>query len=177
MKDVAQAQQKGIFVSDLERRTLKEIDMAVESTCGKEVLPAEVLDNLARIEDLVPVARDRFRGLILTWWYMGYGLVKVVEGRRSLEREEYIYGGGRTEGELRKAGVPVHNARPEEAKRSWCVPQASKHVQGLACDISLLDYGKEGQRLMVAVSDHFGVEWGGTWKVRDYGHFQVGGKK
>ena len=114
-----------------------------------------------------------FEFLLLGLAWVGYGRLRVVEGLRSLEREKKLWGQGRTEGECRKAGVPVEYASPDSEKRVWCLPEKSKHVRGMAIDLDLSMYAGCVPLAMGRIAKMLHVTWGGNWRVRDYGHFEV----
>lgn len=131
--------------------------------------------NLAALEGLEPHARARFTGLVLLLAYQGYGRIRILEGRRSLERQQLLYGLGRSELQCKLAGVPAEYAKPAESEVTWCAPEVSGHVRGISCDIDLDAYGPRAQRDIVNRAKLLGFEWGGDWTVKDKRHFQAGG--
>jgi peptidoglycan L-alanyl-D-glutamate endopeptidase CwlK len=97
----------------------------------------------------------------------GYEMV-LLEGYRSPERQN----------ELADAGGHVTNAR---AFQSW-------HQYGLAGDCAFLRDGKvviserdpwamRGYQLYGQVAEQAGLTWGGRWKLLDFGHVELAGKR
>lgn len=59
--------------------------------------------------------------------------IYVFEARRTLERQYELYGKGRTQTALKKAGVPIEYARPNEKVVTWTLQ--SNHLKWKAVDI------------------------------------------
>ena len=55
---------------------------------------------------------------------------------------------------------------------TWCKPEDSKHVTGNAIDISFSMYDKVPVAVCEVLSKLLNITWGGSWEVRDYGHFE-----
>lgn len=132
------------------------------------------LDPRSLIESLESEHRTRFRGLILVVAMLGMGRVKVISCRRSLQEQQVIWGRGRTIADCRRAGVPEIHASPDEAKVTWAAPRLSKHVGGLALDLDVSMYEQENYSILGHAARSLGLDWGGDWRVKDYGHFEVG---
>lgn len=88
---------------------------------------------------------------------------KLICGYRTQKEQDRLYAQGRT-----KVGKKV----------TWT--RRSRHTQRIAFDIAIV----KGDRISWRSEDYFsigrlgkslGLTWGGDWKVRDYGHFQLGG--
>jgi len=67
---------------------------------------------------------------------------------------------------------------------SWV--QHSKHEDGLAIDIAPYEYWQRGGKKSIswdasdpvwgqigAIGEHLGLTWGGRWKIKDLGHFEM----
>lgn len=102
----------------------------------------------------------------------GYGMVRVRSGRRTLAQQQRIYGDGRTVLECQRVGVPGAYAHPGAEKRTWTLPECSKHVKGEAFDIDFGQYGKEHFSSIGEIGEECGFYWGGRWEAKDYGHFE-----
>ena len=133
----------------------------------------EDMDPKGLIEELRSDSRTYFRGVLLSIGMIGFGRVRVICCHRSLERQREIFGQGRTEAECEAAGVPRHLAMPNGTIRTWCKPEDSKHVKRRAMDIDLTGYPGTSFELLGHVARSFKCTWGGAWKVRDYGHFEI----
>lgn len=138
-------------------------------------MPEQLRLNLQAISDLRWAAAVRFQGLLLCWSIAGYNRVRVLEATRSLERQQQLYGQGRSVQECKLAGVPAVYADPDAAHVTWCKPEESGHVQGRACDIDLDAYKGRGLGRAIAIAKALGFEWGGEWTVQDTRHFEIGG--
>lgn len=134
------------------------------------------------LEDLDPqnlISRCDARYRLRMWMLLlglamaGFGKVRVTESRRSLERQQELYGYGRNKQECREAGVPEHYAQPAKGRVTWIRPEQSKHVQGRAIDLDVSAYGVSQLQAVLPVCKILGITWGGTWHVRDYGHFEA----
>lgn len=147
--------------------------MAKESASERAKAALSILDPHDILWKLEDTTRMRARGFLCVLAYNGYGLVRVSSGRRSIEVQQRLYAQGRTADELRKAGINPHIANPEADKVTWTKPADSYHVVGRAFDLWLEAYWMESWREIGRIGKLFGFEWGGDWKVRDYGHFQL----
>lgn len=86
---------------------------------------------------------------------------KIISGYRSPKEQLELYAQGRT-----KPGKIVTKLKD------------SKHCHGKAVDVAILkngkiswdpkDYARIGQ-----IGVELGLIWGGNWKMRDYGHFEI----
>lgn len=138
---------------------------------AKQVI--EMQDPHLMIDGTKDEVRNRFRGLLLVLSYHGYGRARVIAGTRSLNQQMLIYGKGRTEAQCLKNGVPKIYARPDGPIVTWCVPSKSRHVQGRAIDISFAAYTEMDWKRVGSIAASLKISWGGNWKVRDYGHFEI----
>jgi len=132
-----------------------------------------MMDPKGMIEELRTDCRTYFRGVLLTIGMIGFGRVRVICCHRPLARQREIYGWGRTTAECEAVGVPGELAKPKMQQRTWCRPQDSKHVQRRAMDLDLSGYPNSSLELLGHVARSFKCTWGGSWKVRDYGHFEI----
>jgi hypothetical protein len=132
-----------------------------------------VVDPKGLIGGCEPSAVMRFRLLVLGLALLGYGRVRVIAGRRTLDSEGRLYGLGRTERECGAAGVPGQYSRPGEKRVVWCKPSESNHVRGLAIDVSFAAYGEVSVSHIGELVADLGIHWGRDWKVRDREHFEV----
>jgi peptidoglycan L-alanyl-D-glutamate endopeptidase CwlK len=147
--------------------------------------------SLSRLEgvhpDLVAVVKEAIQ-----WTAQDF---LVVEGRRTKEQAYRNFGKGRTYRECQLAGCPVEYARPTLKKVTWVRnPLGSKHViqgsgYGHAMDLypypipkdldrpgpETLDKFRAIAKAMEEAAQrlHVPIEWGGTWKVGDYPHFEL----
>jgi len=141
--------------------------------CKGELLLGRSLETAMT---LGPPAQWAFVGLFLAWRYVGYGRVRVISSRRSLDDQHRLYGHGRTRKECAKRGVPVEYSRPELGQVTWCKPEDSMHLQGRAMDLMLDEYDAKHQRLMYAIARCMGFKLGVDWKKVDSRHFEWRGK-
>lgn len=132
-----------------------------------------ILDPKGLVQDLAYAAQRQLTVVLLTLAYEGYGRIRVISGRRSLDAQNELFGKGRSEAECAAQGVPKSYARSDEKVVSWIPPYQSKHVLGKAVDVSWLVYPSPQWPLVKAIARDLHVTWGGNWKVRDYGHFEV----
>lgn len=111
----------------------------------------------------------------------------VVQGNRTLEDQQKLYGKGRTAAQCVAAGVPAICARPGEAKVTWTMK--SNHIGGRAIDVCPMvdgqlvwdDNGKRGLWPKVAAAFkqaaqelNVPIKWGGDWeKTKDRPHFEL----
>jgi len=145
----------------------------VESMTPRIKEALEGLDPMGLIEEIRSDARTFFRGLLLTIGMMGFGRVRVISTVRTLREQQAIYGCGRSIAECRAAGVPGEFSSPKVGVRTWCLPEDSKHVKRMAMDIDLSGYPNSALELLGHVARSFKCTWGGAWKVKDYGHFEL----
>jgi hypothetical protein len=115
----------------------------------------------------------RVVSLVLWLCWRGYGKIRVVSGRRSMDEQRRLYGLGRSGVELARCGVAPGLARPEAAVVTWCLPGASKHVSGQALDFDLGAYGTDVYPSLQEGSRLFGLQWGGGWRDVDAGHIEL----
>lgn len=102
----------------------------------------------------------------------------VVEGVRSPEQAYVNWGKGRTEAELRAAGVPVRFAQPGEGKVTWLAhPLGSKHLaqkDGYGHAVDLLNsranwawtesfYAVAKAMMGAAAIERVNIRWGADW--------------
>lgn len=130
-------------------------------------------DPSGLLEDVEPGMKRAAICLLSLGALAGFGRLRILEGRRGLDEQRRIYGRGRTAAECKAANVPTAYAMPEEAQRTWCRPEDSKHVQGRAVDLNVNVYPAATLEQLGAIARSIGLTWGGDWEVRDYGHFEV----
>lgn len=133
----------------------------------------QVMDPGNLIEQLRPDCRTYFRGVLLSIGMIGFGKARVISTLRPLEEQQRLYGRGRTREECEAVGVPAKYADPRGTQVTWCLPEESKHVQARAMDIDLSGYAADTLSVLGHVARSFRCTWGGAWRVRDYGHFEV----
>lgn len=131
------------------------------------------MDPKHYVDTLVEEMRDKARLLLLFFAYNGYGLVFVTYGRRSLKEQQEIYGAGRNRAQCTAVGVPAEYARPDEPMRTWCLPEESKHVKGRALDVTYRQYELIPHEVCRRGAALVGLDWGGDWRKKDYGHFEL----
>lgn len=132
-----------------------------------------IMDPRLLIDGCEAGCRLRFRLLLLWIAMLGYGRVTVTYGKRTLVRQQSIFGQGRTEEECRAADVPISYSQPDLPKVTWCRPEDSKHVRGLAIDVTWGLYKGVNWGMISSIAAALGLTWGGDWDVKDYGHFEV----
>lgn len=114
--------------------------------------------------------------LILLLVYLaqrGYGMVRVAEGRRTAAAQERLYGVGRSQNEMKLAGLDPQYAGGPGPKVTWCLPLQSKHVHGMAADLDVWDYDSGIWAAVREGAAITGLTWGGAWKVRDCRHVEL----
>jgi hypothetical protein len=104
---------------------------------------------------------------------MGFGLVRVLECKRTLAREQMLFGQGRSEIECRDAGVPEEYSDIDQHRVVWCRPEDSSHVAGRALDVDVSHYIRDQVDVWGDLAKSLNIEWGGNWTVQDWGHFEV----
>ena len=103
----------------------------------------------------------------------------VIETYRTRERQNYLYGQGRTKAQCLAAGVPATYARPGATQVTWTLN--SMHCLKKAVDIIPVRKGKaiwnaadKDTQTIIAVMEKYGFEAGANWsKSPDSPHFQV----
>lgn len=112
---------------------------------------------------------------------------EVVQGARSQNEQDHLYGKGRTGAQCVAVGIPATFARPGEAKVTWT--RKSNHIGGKAIDVVPViagkinwdDSGKLGAWPKIAdafkraaAELNIAIEWGGDWKsTKDRPHFEL----
>lgn len=147
------------------------IERVSRTNAAKELmLSADPLRLLETCEDEV-----RLRGWALMYLLSlhGFGLATVICGRRDLREQQRLYGMGRSAVQMRAVGAPEHLANPGAKKVTWVKPDDGRHVQGLAFDVNFSGYKLSPGGVIGKCADAVGLTWGGNWKVRDYGHFEL----
>jgi len=137
------------------------------------MMAVEIMDPRGLIGSCELEAVTQFRLLLLGIALAGYGRVVVSGARRTLVAQQRLYGEGRTPMECEAAGVPVSMCRPDLPQVTWCAPADSKHVRGRGIDISWGIYKHVHWDAIATIAAACGLTWGGEWKVRDYGHFEI----
>lgn len=105
----------------------------------------------------------------------------VVETYRTRERQNYLYGQGRTKVQCLAAGVPASYARPGAKQVTWTLN--SIHCLRKAVDVVPVRKGKaiwnaadKDTRTIISVMEKYGFEPGANWaKSPDSPHYQVKG--
>ncbi len=87
--------------------------------------------------------------------------VRFTHGLRSQRQQNYIYAQGRT-----REGKIV------------TMTKNSKHTKGKAFDVVVIIDGKPNYQSryynkLGALGEMIGLTWGGNWKMKDYGHFEI----
>ncbi len=103
----------------------------------------------------------------------------VIETYRTRERQNYLYGQGRTRAQCLAAGVPATYARPGATQVTWTLN--SIHCLKKAVDVIPVRKGKaiwnaadKDTQTIIAVMEKYGFESGANWsKSPDSPHFQV----
>lgn len=131
----------------------------------------EIMDERNKVATLEPECRLRANAVLLLLAIAGYGRARVRSCRRSLIEEEVLYGQGRSEAELRAAGVDPSLAVPRAAQVTWTLPIDADHVCGQAMDVGFEMYMSVQWEVVQSICRMLNLEWGGLWKVRDMGHF------
>lgn len=146
--------------------------MGVKQLCL--TLEAEGDRNLGECSKLAEPAATVFRAWFMELAWRGFGRLRVVEGVRGLDREQELWGYGRSELRCAQAGVPVKYARPGHRKVVFCLPEESMHVKCLAMDVDTGMYSSVDQARIRDVARKMGITCGADWTVRDMNHYQVG---
>lgn len=105
----------------------------------------------------------------------------VIETYRTRERQNYLYGQGRTRAQCLTAGVPAAYARPGATQVTWTLN--SIHCLKKAVDVIPVRKGKaiwnaadKDTQTIIEVMEKYGFEPGANWsKSPDSPHFQVKG--
>lgn len=105
----------------------------------------------------------------------------VIETYRTRERQNYLYGQGRTWAQCLAAGVPAAYARPSLAQITWTLN--SIHCVKKAVDVVATRKGKaiwnaadKDTKIIIEVMEKYGFEPGANWeKSPDSPHYQVKG--
>lgn len=105
----------------------------------------------------------------------------VIETYRTRERQNYLYGQGRTRTQCLAVGVPAAYARPGATQVTWTLN--SIHCLKKAVDVIPVRKGKaiwnaadQDTQTIIAVMEKYGFEPGANWsKSPDSPHFQVKG--
>lgn len=111
---------------------------------------------------LSPEIQIKFNQLEKAAEHENLGFILVC-GKRSQKEQDELFAQGRT-----KPGKKV----------TWT--RSSKHISGNAFDIvAIVDgrvsWDKKDYLRMGELGKQLGLHWGGDWKVRDYGHFELEG--
>lgn len=150
--------------------------MAVESATTHVGKLLREMDPRDKIRELRPECQMKARLLLAGLAMVGFGKARVVSTRRTTQEQEKIYGFGRSEEELRERGVPAIYARPNERLRTKVLPGHSDHERCEAIDFDLSAYASWSFEKIKGVARELNIEWGGNWRMRDYGHFGLAKK-
>jgi hypothetical protein len=145
--------------------------MAIEGATTEFRRIQTLMDFGGKISKLQPQYQEKAKLLLAAIAMLGFGKAKVVSTRRTSQEQEKIYGYGRSEEELREHGVPAMYAKPNERIRTRVLPGESDHEKGEALDIDLSAYASFAYDKLKTAAKLLDVEWGGNWRMRDYGHF------
>jgi len=146
--------------------------MVIESQSDGVQDAVQAMDPKGFIKELGWQNQCRAAGVLCALAYAGYGKVRVVCGKRSLDEQRALYGRGRSEEECCEEGVPSVYAKPDVARVTWITPMGSRHVQGRAIDVDWSSYGDRAYARIGRLLLGIGVTWGGEWSVRDYAHIE-----
>jgi len=131
----------------------------------------KAMDPHGLLLTLKPEAQWKAACVLMLLARAGYGQARVIAGVRSLEEQKRLYGHGRTGTELRAAGIAATYAAPEMPKVTWCRPEDSDHVRGMAIDIDLSRYFELKVEVAACICEVLHCEWGGFWQVVDRSHW------
>lgn len=97
--------------------------------------------------------------------------VFLVEGFRTKERQQYLYDSGRKWAGFIKtyarAGQSVHNY-------GMAVDVAFQHERyPISLGVEKPNYNKELYAQLYKQVKNTGIDWGGNWWFKDYGHFEI----
>lgn len=112
----------------------------------------------------------------------------VVQGNRTQDEQDRLYGQGRTQTQMKDMGLPASYAQPGVKKVTWTTH--SNHIGGNAIDVcpfveGSLQWDNDGSlglwppivAAFKAASDKTGIPcyWGGDWKggEKDHPHFSL----
>ena len=126
-------------------------------------------------EESDPDMRGKVKMLVWYLWCQGYGRVRVREIARSHEAQRQLYGQGRSTRDMLAAGLAPELAQPRAERVTWIHPDRSKHAQGRAADLDLADYDSSIGQAIHLGCELVGLQWGGSWKVRDISHVELRG--
>ena len=145
----------------------------MESATSSATRVMKTMDVGGCIEKLEPYVKNNFRALLFLMALTGYGRARVISGVRTLEFQKRLYGKGRNKEECWEAGVPKEYAAPAMDQVTWSLPEESKHVHALAIDVDLSMYRDIVWGEIGHLAATCGLNWGGEWRVKDYGHFEL----
>lgn len=116
----------------------------------------------ADIEHISPILKNKINQLQILAKKQGIEF-KVICGYRSQSEQDRLYAQGRT--------IPGR-------KVTWT--RNSKHTQGKAFDVAVIKDGKitwerKDYEVIGKLGKSLGLTWGGDWKCKDMGHFEIGG--
>lgn len=126
------------------------------------------------------------RGLMLVERSYNAGIeIMITDAFRSFAEQNKLYAKGRTQEQMKLAGLPNVVAMPKEKKVTNAKGGESYHNYGLAIDFALLD--KSGNPFwlvnkdwmkVVEIAKGLGFDWGGDFTtIYDAPHFQINGGK
>lgn len=151
-------------------------DLVISSEAEKQTLWGRVRDLTMKVallqpqlpvKDLQPLVRRKAHEVVIEMEMLGHP-VRIVEGYRTMERQQQLYDQGRV-----FPGTKVTNARPGE----------SYHNYGCAVDYVFIKEGYNAsdelwETLGIVMEKH-GFSWGGRWvsfKDRPHGEMTLGYK-
>lgn len=107
----------------------------------------------------------------------------VVETLRTVERQHFLYGQGRTSAQCTSKGVPAKYAQPSLKQCTWTLN--SIHIKGMAVDIvpqrsvngkmtAIWNAKDKDTVKIISIMEKYGFEPGANWKSSpDSPHFQI----
>ncbi len=124
-------------------------------------------------EKLTPRAHDVARAGLKDAHDAGYGKIVVVEGYRDPDRQNRLYGHGRSRLACKLHGVPAAYSQPRLPVVTYLTGKTGMHCKGRAWDINISAYTSEHWHKIAACFTRHGATWGGKWRMRDYRHFEI----
>lgn len=105
----------------------------------------------------------------------GFARLFCVEGYRSPDHQNILYGQGRTVKQLASVGVNPVYSRPELPVVTTLHGKLGKHSKRIALDINISYYPKSAWTAIAFAFVKRGFTWGGSWRIKDYCHFEFNG--
>ena len=121
------------------------------------------------IAELRPDMREFVRDWLASLSMRGIR-IRILETRRSRERQDFLYAQGRT----RPGVIVTHKTGDDPTARHVCEPE-----EATALDFCFTGPDpwsgpwEEVGSVWEAITAHRGGRWGGRWKMRDLGHIEI----